>query len=764
MMCKGHVTGGQRQRGARPSRRSATQLNNAICAAAESGTEQLLLFVQKKLPEMNLVNVSTALHRLARLETETNGELCAVATHGNDPRCRDLLASAKSKIFFAGAEAKARCLSSIAWSCARLRVNDNELMDKIGELALGQFDEFKPFELVILLWSFVRLEFHHTRLFSESSTHILAHMDDYSAACLATAVWSFAKAPIQSYTHICRKAADAFAERLEANPDSKDISPVALENVIWGIATLQIRPKPKTMQAILRAVLLHLKDFKVHEFTITLWASARLGECNERLFISAAGLVTSLPKIKKNMHAQGIANLFWAFAKYAEKGDVATFHRVAMHLLPTCLNLLHECKPQEVSCILSALSKLGKNLGEDDQIDKIFNYIAASACTETFDSFFAGLSLKSIVAILGAVIRVTGNQQSLQDPYSAFVAKLICLCAYHVDDLDQVNMCIILDAASSLPYRTQEVLHAVAIMSQSFSDIGHSDALAPGMLACGATGLTEMNEQAKTSAEISEETSWHALLQPSVDDDLAVIDWHGDNMLAANPALLPDVATIPLEPVYLKRDGNSILQLTMSSSDVNKFEGISHESIGGLFDALALTTFSGPSQFLTKPVSLSVLDEFSGAATSTLRAVTIAFEVNSPDAYRMYNVNIKLHRGGKMYESLIIPVEAGWSIPNTQALELQDLQDGSYETRFTVTGVDRSIQSDTVVHRFAVKQGTIAGACEQTDMDDGTAERVRWMKCERTVTASTTCSGSDSEGASSEEPTQWCNLQPPYRA
>lgn len=140
-------------------------------------------------------------------------------------------------------------------------------------------------------------------------------MDDYSAACLATAVWSFAKSPVNCSANLCRKAADAFADRLENDPKSKDVSPVALENVMWGLATIHVHPKAKTLQMLANASLMHLRFFKVHEFTITLWAFARLGACNERLFTSAAHLVETLPAIRKNMHSQGIANLFLGICK-----------------------------------------------------------------------------------------------------------------------------------------------------------------------------------------------------------------------------------------------------------------------------------------------------------------------------------------------------------------------------------------------------------------------------------------------------------------
>merc|ERR1719162_498647 len=103
-------------------------------------------------------------------------------------------------------------------------------MHTIGNLALTQIPEFKPFELVILLWSFRRMELQHAELFSKASTHILTCMDQYTAPCLATAVWSFSKCPNSSYAGFCRKAANAFADCIESREGMNDVTPVALEN------------------------------------------------------------------------------------------------------------------------------------------------------------------------------------------------------------------------------------------------------------------------------------------------------------------------------------------------------------------------------------------------------------------------------------------------------------------------------------------------------------------------------------------------------
>merc|ERR1719272_2745769 len=127
-----------------------------------------------------------------------------------------------------------------------------------------------------------------------------------------------------------------------------------------------------------------LKQFKVHELTITLWAFARIGACDDELFTAAAELVQTSRTLKENMHPQGMANLLWAFARYSEKGDLVSFNNVVSHMLPTCQKLLPKFKPQELSCIISALSKLGKQWGADAKVDQIFAWTAWCSCNGEF--------------------------------------------------------------------------------------------------------------------------------------------------------------------------------------------------------------------------------------------------------------------------------------------------------------------------------------------------------------------------------------------
>jgi hypothetical protein len=419
------------------------QLNVAICTAADGGAEKLLQLVQARRADMNLVNFSTALHRLAKLAEDGKTGTTAFDC---DPRFETLLAGARNALFSKEKEGKARCLSTVAWSSARLGVCNPEMMQEIADLALQRIGEFKPYELGILLWSFAKLQISQMPLFHAASEYIRKNLDDFGAPCLATVVWSFATAQVHSSSSLIRRASDAFALRLKPCDPSKQrevVKPVALENMMWGLATMQVHPKRQSILAIAEATLEALDDFKVHEMTITLWAFARLGSHHDRLFAAAAKLVQRSSAVRSKMHAQGIANLLWAFAKCAEKDDSDQFSVAVNALLPTCLKLLPSLKPQELGCMLCSLSKLGKPWGEDASMDRIFS---SAASTSFENNFVAGCSFQAIVNTLGAYSRFMRGQQGSLEPVLMLMTKLLCACPRFEAKFDAQSLLTILEA------------------------------------------------------------------------------------------------------------------------------------------------------------------------------------------------------------------------------------------------------------------------------------------------------------------------------
>lgn len=672
----------------RQNRRSALQLNRAICNAAKGSAEEILHLVHSKESLMNLVNISTALHRLARLETDSLSEASAVPRCTSDPRFQLLLASAKSEITHKHEEVTARCLSSIGWACARLQVHDPNMMQTIGDLSVSKLEDFKPFELVILIWSFVRMQLEHAELFSKASDHILAHLDDHSAACLATAIWSFAKQQSCTCSHFCRKAVDAFVDRITTCSFHGNVNPVMLENVIWAVATMNMRPKPKVLHVITEAVLMLLENFKPHEFTITLWAFARLGACNDQLFLAASELIRKSAVLRSKLHPQGIANLFWAFAKYAEKGNFAILDSVATVLMPTVQELLPDLKPQEIGCVLSALSKLDRQWGMDPQVDQVFASVAWNSCMGEGNSFFSDLSLASVVNIMTAYARLMGCQHGSVEPYHTFVSKLLCTLPGFESQLDRAILLTILDATPLDQHWLPQVDHALKMVASMV--IQHINTYSQQELACLARATRVLVFVDDTGYLLASLVA-QRLLQHSL-DVLDTVEISRVVLMCGLEAQETSMESLEASLHCIAYRDCGFGQGTASfGADADEGDSLVASSC----------TPASPSEYCTsEPAMLSIIEELSSTEEISNGTAYVTFELNSSKPYETYDIKIVSLCDGRNHDTFTYKAEAGYTIPNTQTLYFEGLEDGQHEVHFSIEDQLGEAQGEKVVHRF----------------------------------------------------------------
>mmetsp|Transcript_69660 Transcript_69660/g.167192 ORF Transcript_69660/g.167192 Transcript_69660/m.167192 type:complete len:457 (+) Transcript_69660:204-1574(+) len=354
------------------------QLNREICSVnVNDGVHAviaLLDMVQAKHNKMNLVNLSTALHRLARVAMEDERLPSFLA----DKRMVLLHARVKQEIdasHCAGnlkdARTNARCLSTIAWACGRLQVNDEEMMNTIGDLAKGTLSFFKEFELSNLLWGFAKMQVAHSALFEAASHHVFEHMQEFTPANLSMVAWAFATAKFRPCRRLLFALAGSFAEAM-ATPEGirQNASPVVLENMIWALATTGVRCKPETLEVIGNACTSMLENFKAHELAITLWAFARLDTWHEQLYLAATVLLCQNAALRADLHTQAVTNILWAYAKQCPHptGEwQQLLGALLTQLLPVVQTRLVQMKPMEVNATLGSVLTLSQALGAENQ-------------------------------------------------------------------------------------------------------------------------------------------------------------------------------------------------------------------------------------------------------------------------------------------------------------------------------------------------------------------------------------------------------------
>jgi len=416
-----------------------------LCRASEHGDVQgILNIVAENFPDMNCVNISTALHKLARLIKEDGGATSAIVAAG-DLRLKALHGAARAELERQHAtatrnEALPRCWATIAWAYGSLQISDPDIsaaFQAIGELAIPCIANFKALELTNLLWAFAKMQVSNKGLFQAARKHILSHLSSFSPSHISTLVWVFVTAQ-QFQANMLHVLAQEFADRLRTSK----VNPVELANLMWGLATAKVHPKAHILHDVGCRAQMLLPEFKLQELSITTWAFSRLGARHDRLFVAAASHLCASPVLMQQIHPQGIANLLWAFEKQKAMGSLASEHiALALQaLIPKCLQLVDQLKPQEFTCVCRALTKLGIHLGASPDADKLFTSAArvgvhilgalsVTQCTDLLEAFAGFLHGSSLEA------------QAQGDVFARFVEALLSTSMAKVNELEALSAC-----------------------------------------------------------------------------------------------------------------------------------------------------------------------------------------------------------------------------------------------------------------------------------------------------------------------------------
>jgi len=430
----GHCAHGNRGVGAKDASnpRRARHVNMALCQAADSGgVNGLLDAVFAKQAIMNCVNLSTALHRLARLTKEDGHTVRA-----NDHRFGALRAKARAELELQLQEGGRRedldtlprCWATIAWAYGTLPLRDMEvahILNIIGQLALPRLTAFKPFELTNLLWAYAKTQVSHRPLFQAARGHIVAHLQAFPPSNLTTVVWAFVTARYQPSGMLYR-VTEEFGRRLP----TAEVRPVELANLLWGVATAKLHPRVDLLNELGFRALQLLPTFKHQELTITLWALSRLGLRHDNLFCAAARHVCSSQVLHQQVHPQGIANIVWAFEKQRSLGSgvLPGLGAAVRALLPRCLQLLTQTKSQEFACILHGVSVLGTRLGDYPEADILFK-----AATSVQERLLHQFSLLQCATLYEAVTVFCRSTNPMPDVFANFCQTLAVLCLAKLD-------------------------------------------------------------------------------------------------------------------------------------------------------------------------------------------------------------------------------------------------------------------------------------------------------------------------------------------
>eukprot|EP00747_Dinoflagellata_sp_TGD_P065882 gnl/TRDRNA2_/TRDRNA2_154552_c1_seq2.p1 gnl/TRDRNA2_/TRDRNA2_154552_c1~~gnl/TRDRNA2_/TRDRNA2_154552_c1_seq2.p1 ORF type:complete len:278 (-),score=43.88 gnl/TRDRNA2_/TRDRNA2_154552_c1_seq2:187-1020(-) len=223
------------------------QINKKIIAASQSqSVEHLLQVISQHVWQMNIVNLSTAAHRLAKLVTSEDGTCyAAVQRHHVVPQLFDAALREVERSPAGSIQPQAIC--NIAWSLARLRFHGNPaLVDALAHVVAENIHTFKPFELATSMWAFAKLvstteadgtggklNWSPKHLFEVVAVHLSHSEENYGFRCLATIAWSFASVHYRK-SSVFRIVAQQMKNAVgEANTQE-------VGNTFWAFATMGV--------------------------------------------------------------------------------------------------------------------------------------------------------------------------------------------------------------------------------------------------------------------------------------------------------------------------------------------------------------------------------------------------------------------------------------------------------------------------------------------------------------------------------------------
>lgn len=334
-------------------------VNGEIVQAANSGNYSVLIdTIEKYLNDMNLVNTTTAIHRLAKLAAEDNS-FTSIVRH---PVVQRLVSSVQAHL---EAISAARCapssqaLSNIMWSMATLQLSAWSVLEEVAILSVSHMGFFKPLEVSTLLWSFARYWpdanrasdapwFH--KVFDSAAVYIQGNVDKFSFRSLVTAIGAFATTGKTMPRMFQVVAKQMMAVAHTANS-------LELAKTAWAFGTANVRNE-KLFSALAKHSVRQLQSFRQQELSILLWGFATNEVFHQDLFTKASGSAQNM-----DLSAQQLANIVWALTRVRPQWPVTI--STVRALMPQCSRRLQTFKPQEfASTALSAARAFG-HVGED---------------------------------------------------------------------------------------------------------------------------------------------------------------------------------------------------------------------------------------------------------------------------------------------------------------------------------------------------------------------------------------------------------------
>lgn len=250
--------------------RNAVQTAISMQTANAKTSEEVLALTEKNFDALNIVNVVTALHRLAVINKVQRANRDRLL---RDPRFEQLVESivANSK------ELSPRGAADVLWSFATLQHWPSMLLSPVLTSVAGHLKEsaFEAQHLSTMMWALARLECKPVRLLEQIEEQAILLLGEMNAQNCANLAWGFAKLQYQPEQLLPPLTAYLTTSDVLAKAKPVEVADTAFALGMLGkrgaydelLATLAARASPEGI----------LSKFSSRQLVILIWAFARLG-------------------------------------------------------------------------------------------------------------------------------------------------------------------------------------------------------------------------------------------------------------------------------------------------------------------------------------------------------------------------------------------------------------------------------------------------------------------------------------------------------
>jgi len=328
-------------------------INAQITAKSKAGASlgDLLATIAQHLPQMNLVNLATAIHRLGKLvgqhpKAQTQLKQSQVFADLMREITQALVRSTPKAI-------QPQSLSNILWALASVRQSSACIVYIVCDRALPNIDRFKAFELSMMLWAITKLASFDTDIqvtqepisvvFEEASKFVIDRASMIEFRCLSMIVWAYATVKMPKYDLFTRVATQM---RLTAHTATCQ----EMGNTAWAFGSFGLI-EVELFGLLAQHGLSQMEQLKPQELSNMLWGFASSGFFHEAFYQKAAVAATT-----KELSTQHLANILWAFTQVRPQ-HALTMHTV-MSFLPSCYLRMSDFKSQELASVALSVAKV----------------------------------------------------------------------------------------------------------------------------------------------------------------------------------------------------------------------------------------------------------------------------------------------------------------------------------------------------------------------------------------------------------------------